>query len=197
MLLLPECHSPKAGTGWHAWCGGYRLRRLLSRRALQSAASRAALRMRCSCPACSPPHQPQLFMPSHLSHPPLKPYHLLSITLTPLTPAPLPQVFMPSHLSHIDYERVHADGANIAITAATAGDSFYDDSEDEEEYFDDSDAAYARAAAATECTGDERTGLGVAGVLRRLRLWAREYGERGFILLEAKELTRWCKAVQR
>lgn len=107
------------------------------------------------------------------------------------------KVFMPSHLSHIDYERVHADGANMAITAATAGDSFYDDSEDEEEYFDDSDAAYARAAAATECTGDERTGLGVAGVLRRLRLWAREYGERGFILLEAKELTRWCKAVQR
>jgi hypothetical protein len=69
--------------------------------------------------------------------------------------------------------------------------------------FSQSDAAYARAAATATpagvaaAGGDERTGLGVAGVLRRLRLWAREYGERGFILLEAKELTRWCKAVQR
>lgn len=105
---------------------------------------------------------------------------------------------MPSHLSHIDYERVHAD------PAVPPGDSFYDDSEEEEEEgmaFSRSDAAFARAAAATPapgaCTGDERTGLGVAGVLRRLRLWSREYGERGFILLEAKELTRWCKAVQR
>ncbi len=109
---------------------------------------------------------------------------------------------MPSHLSHIDYERVHADGANTP--AAPANDSFYDDSDDEDMSFAESDAAFARAAAATGAPGaaggaggDERTGLGVAGVLRRLRLWAREYGERGFILLEAKELTRWCKAVQR
>lgn len=64
--------------------------------------------------------------------------------------------------------------------------------------FDETDAAYARAAASAEALdADERTGLGVAGVLRRLRLWAREYGERGFILLEAKELTRWCKITQR
>jgi hypothetical protein len=74
---------------------------------------------------------------------------------------------------------------------------------DDEAYgfgFVDADEAFARAssaAAAVEGAGDERTGLGVAGVLRRLRLWAREYGDKGLILLEAKEITRWCKATAR
>jgi hypothetical protein len=73
---------------------------------------------------------------------------------------------------------------------------------DDEAYgfgFADADEAFALASAAagSATPGDERTGLGVAGVLRRLRLWAREYGDRGFILLEAKEVTRWCKATAR
>ena len=72
--------------------------------------------------------------------------------------------------------------------------------------FAEEDAQYAAAsaapspaatAAAAGSGGDERTGLGVAGVLRRLRLWAREYSDRGLILLEAKEITRWCKEMQR
>lgn len=124
---------------------------------------------------------------------------------------------MPSHLSHIDYERIPTDGSAAAATTSAAtprtrqrpSNHLYDDSDDEERgvTFADVDAAFARAAgsaaAATAAVGEgasagnEKTGLGVAGVMRRLRLWAREYGERGFILLEAKELTRWCKAMQR
>lgn len=108
---------------------------------------------------------------------------------------------MPSHLAHVDYERVEGEGA--APAPSPHGDLFFDDWRDEEGgvSFADADAAFARAARAVRAPdaapGDERTGLGVAGVLRRLRLWAREYGERGLILLEAKELTRWCKAMQR
>ncbi|KAL4443545.1 hypothetical protein ABPG75_011282 [Micractinium tetrahymenae] len=108
------------------------------------------------------------------------------------------KVFMPSHLSHIDYEQIAPAGPVI--------DSEEEGASEEEAYglsFGASDAAFALASAGGGGPGDdsqpadERTGLGVAGVLRRLRLWAREYGERGFILLEAKEITRWCKATQR
>lgn len=103
------------------------------------------------------------------------------------------KVFMPSHLSHIDYEQIAPAGTRLdSEEEAGSEDDAYGLS------FGDSDAAFALASAGAAADGaDERTGLGVAGVLRRLRLWAREYGERGFILLEAKEITRWCKATQR
>ena len=105
---------------------------------------------------------------------------------------------MPSHLSHVDYERIAGEAPSRL--AHGPSNHLFDDSEDEEQgmTFADADAAFARAAGGPGApAGDERTGLGVAGVLRRLRLWAREYGERGLILLEARELTRWCKATQR
>ena len=41
--------------------------------------------------------------------------------------------------------------------------------------------------------GDERTGLAVAGALRRMRLYTREFGERGLILVEDREFARWAK----
>ena len=100
MLLVPECHSPKAGASWHAWCGGYRLPRLLSRRALRSAASRAELRMRCSSLACSPPHQLQLFMPSRLSHASLEPCRLSTLTVIPLSCTPAAGVHALPSVSH-------------------------------------------------------------------------------------------------
>ncbi|KAL4533067.1 hypothetical protein Ndes2526A_g08520 [Nannochloris sp. 'desiccata'] len=47
------------------------------------------------------------------------------------------------------------------------------------------------------CTGDERTGLGVAGVLRRLRLWSREYSPEGLIVVEPRQVMKWAKMIQR
>ncbi len=48
-----------------------------------------------------------------------------------------------------------------------------------------------------ECTGDERSGLGVAGVLRRLRLWSREYSPEGLIVVEPRQVMKWAKNIQR
>ncbi len=48
-----------------------------------------------------------------------------------------------------------------------------------------------------ECTGDERSGLGVAGVLRRLRLWSREYSPEGLIVVEPRQVMKWAKMIQR
>ncbi|KAL6770995.1 MRL1 [Auxenochlorella protothecoides x Auxenochlorella symbiontica] len=42
-----------------------------------------------------------------------------------------------------------------------------------------------------------RVGLGVAGVLRRLRLWTKEDGEAGRIVLERKTVLSWTKRVTR
>jgi hypothetical protein len=72
----------------------------------------------------------------------------------------------------------------------------------DEESYDEYGAPLAASPAAVNgalpaAEGDTRTGLGVAGVLRRLRLWAREHSEQGLIVLEAKELTRWCKTTAR
>lgn len=47
------------------------------------------------------------------------------------------------------------------------------------------------------CTGDERCGLGVAGVLRRLRLWSREYSPEGLIVVEPRQMMKWAKMIQR
>lgn len=119
---------------------------------------------------------------------------------------------MPSHLAHIDYERISGEepaprrpppqARRSARSSYDSSDSETDSEDEARSAFADADAAYARASsqqrrAPDAPDGDERTGLGVAGVLRRLRLYAREYGDRGFILVESKELTRWCKAMQR
>ncbi|KAI3428088.1 hypothetical protein D9Q98_006471 [Chlorella vulgaris] len=111
------------------------------------------------------------------------------------------KVFMPSHLTHINYDQTEAGpGGQPPLTHS----SYDSDDEANGVSFSDADDAFARAssdaseaATAAPGGGDERTGLGVAGVLRRLRIWAREYGDRGFILLESKEITRWCKAMAR
>lgn len=43
----------------------------------------------------------------------------------------------------------------------------------------------------------EKTGMGVAAVLRRLRLWAREHSPEGLLVLEPREIARWSKMIQR
>lgn len=104
------------------------------------------------------------------------------------------KVFFPSYASsHHPRAATQQPGGDAAAVAAQ------DDSEDEEcDSFAAADAAFAAASAAPAVPrGDERTGLGVAGVLRRLRLWGREQAERGVIELEGREVTRWCKVTQR
>lgn len=48
-----------------------------------------------------------------------------------------------------------------------------------------------------EAMADEKTGLGVAGVVRRLRLWAKEYSPEGLIVVTPHDMMRWCKVIQR
>ena len=168
----------------------------------------------CQCWGLRPPTLRPLTLPSSPAAPPNP---LLVFVL---------QVFMPSSISHVDYDQITEGGRGEAAPPAAAAapgggsrsGSFTDeevDGEEEEEYgmsFAEADAAFARAAkgepvlheggvtlggAPGDSPVDQRTGLGVAGVLRRLQVWAREHGEKGYILLEAKELTRWRKAMQR
>ena len=64
--------------------------------------------------------------------------------------------------------------------------------------FADADRQFAAASkGAAAPAADTRTGLGVAGSLRRLRLWAKEYDDKGVIILEPKEVMRWAKLTQR
>lgn len=49
----------------------------------------------------------------------------------------------------------------------------------------------------SEAMADEKTGLGVAGVVRRLRLWVKEYSPEGLIVVTPNDMMRWCKAIQR
>lgn len=53
------------------------------------------------------------------------------------------------------------------------------------------------APAQTPVQPGARVGLGVAGILRRLRLWTKEDGEAGRIVLEKKTVLSWTKRVTR
>jgi pentatricopeptide repeat protein len=46
-------------------------------------------------------------------------------------------------------------------------------------------------------TSSEATGLGVAAVLRRLRIGAKESGSAGTIIVEARDAARWAKRIQK
>lgn len=52
-------------------------------------------------------------------------------------------------------------------------------------------------AADAEARAASRTGLGVAGMLRRIGLWAREDAAHGQIAIAGKELFRWKRAADR
>eukprot|EP00887_Chlorella_sp_A99_P002066 scaffold18.g2066.t1 len=118
-------------------------------------------------------------------------------------------VFFPSYAAARRHHHPDAHGAHDARDAqgaldagalrlpgrpAGAGASY--DSDEERQSFAEADAAFAAAAAGPPAPGDARTGLGVAGVLRRLRLWGQELAEEGMIVLEGREITRWCKVTQ-
>jgi hypothetical protein len=40
---------------------------------------------------------------------------------------------------------------------------------------------------------DPRTALGVAGALRKMRLYSREFGDRGLVVVEPREFWRWAR----
>lgn len=108
------------------------------------------------------------------------------------------RVFMPSFLGEDGKPKadVHANGSTSGAMPSTATALTVPDSDDEGSSSDDD--VFGRALReGQECTGDERTGLGVAGILRRLRLWAREYSPEGLIVVEPREVTRWAKMIQR
>lgn len=48
-----------------------------------------------------------------------------------------------------------------------------------------------------EALGTSKTGLGVAGMLRRIGLWAGERPERGEIRIDGREVARWIRAEAR
>lgn len=75
-------------------------------------------------------------------------------------------------------------------------DSLFEESDSDAEYDSSMDDGALRAEDEAPFA-DERTGLGVAGVLRRVRLWAREYSPEGLIVLEPREIGRWAKEIQR
>jgi len=54
-----------------------------------------------------------------------------------------------------------------------------------------------RAASGEEAAGTPETGLGVAGMLRRIGLWAIEVPGRGEIRIAADEVARWLRAEAR
>jgi pentatricopeptide repeat protein len=80
----------------------------------------------------------------------------------------------------------HLTTLTVADTAAT-----------EDEASSDEDVFSGALKDDEICTGDERSGLGVAGVLRRLRLWSREYSPEGLIVVEPRQVMRWAKLIQR
>ena len=120
------------------------------------------------------------------------------------------QVFRPSFLtdseSESDVEGAGAGGGAGAVnkkkskkkTASKSVDNHHHHHEEEEEEDDEEEDVFRGALKhSEECAGDARTGLGVAGVLRRLRLWAREFSHEGLIVIEPQQMTRWSKMIQR
>ena len=105
------------------------------------------------------------------------------------------KVFIPSHVNWKGHQKGNGTFRDGKHASTEAEDDHYDEFEDDDEEFDDDDDVFASAS--EEAMADEKTGLGVAGVLRRLQLWAKENGEQGIIVIEQKEAVRWCKLVQR
>lgn len=110
------------------------------------------------------------------------------------------RVFRPSFLS--DEEDDMKDDASAALNQSSSGGSLDEASMDAlADIFDGDEDEYELSAATLRNPGDscadERTGLGVAGTLRRLRLWAREYSPEGLIVIEPKQFTRWAKMIQK
>lgn len=59
------------------------------------------------------------------------------------------------------------------------------------------DEKVVQMAAAAEGQAGSQTGLGVAGMLRRIGLWAKEDAARGRITINGRELLRWKRAADR
>lgn len=58
-------------------------------------------------------------------------------------------------------------------------------------------ASAGKAVGEEAAAGTSETGLGVAGMLRRIGLWASERPERGEIRVPAREVARWIRAEAR
>lgn len=107
------------------------------------------------------------------------------------------RVFMPSFLGEDGKPKPLASTSTGEKSSAKRSTSLTLPDSDDEGSSSDDDVFGRALREGQECTGDERTGLGVAGVLRRLRLWAREYSPEGLIVVEPREVTRWAKMIQR
>ena len=59
------------------------------------------------------------------------------------------------------------------------------------------DEKVVQKAAAAEGQAGTQTGLGVAGMLRRIGLWAKEDAAHGRITINGRELLRWKRAADR
>lgn len=112
------------------------------------------------------------------------------------------QVFMPSHLNK--HKKLKVDEEHgIASTNNNTGDSIFGSLDNLNDGAGgifgamNEEDSYRAASQDDPPRGDSRTGLGVAGVLRRLRLWARERSLDGIIILEPGEISRWSKMIYR
>ena len=107
------------------------------------------------------------------------------------------RVFMPSFLTDSDAES-DSEGVTVAVPSGiSSAASVFTEGTFEGGSENDNDMFSQALKENEECTGDEKTGLGVAGVLRRLRLWSREYSPEGLIVVEVREVTKWAKMIQR
>lgn len=106
------------------------------------------------------------------------------------------QVFRPSFASQ-SLAVTSSTGAHPISSTSEAAGVYADDIDSDSEMEELELAMKEQEGKGNEAFADDRTGLGVAGVLRRLRLWAREYSPEGLIILEPRELGRWSKVIQR
>lgn len=123
------------------------------------------------------------------------------------------KVFVPSNVDWTGTTSGGSDDERTPNTASTAGKSRISslsninsnflatsidvDEDSEDEYDDDYDLFEIDDVHGASITAGEKTGLGVAGVLRRLQLWSKEDCDRGLIAIDRKEIIRWSKNVQR
>jgi pentatricopeptide repeat protein len=124
------------------------------------------------------------------------------------------KVFVPSNVDWTGSTSSGSDDESATTAAAIAGNSrisslsnvnsnflatSIDVSEDSEDEYDDDYDLFEidEDVYSASITAGEKTGLGVAGVLRRLQLWSKEDCDRGLIAIDRKEIIRWSKNVQR
>lgn len=99
----------------------------------------------------------------------------------------------PCHLSNPARTRRHGEQAGSAAAASGAAPS----SSGSASLHDAASAPAGKPHGEEAAAGTSETGLGVAGMLRRIGLWASERPERGEIRVPAREVARWIRAEAR